>query len=84
LVYSPQIGVVPFQLTDGTEGVKMTSAVVCPRQRLRLIAPFARFLSGSAFAAVSVSQTYGPYGHLGEVALSGNLFSGVLLLGLGE
>jgi hypothetical protein len=84
LVYSPQIGVIPFQLLDGSEGAKMTAAVFCPRQRMRLIAPFGRFLGGRFFAALSASHTYVPYGHLGEVALAGNLFSGVLMLGVGE
>jgi hypothetical protein len=65
-------------------GVEMTEAVVCPRQRLRLVAPFARFLGGNLFAALSASHTYVPYGKLGQVDLAGNLVSGVLMLGVGE
>jgi hypothetical protein len=84
LVYSPQVGVIPFQLTDGTQGAEMTAAIFCPRQRLRLIAPFGRFLGGQVFAAVSASHTYVPYGQLGQVELGGNLFSSVLMLGVGE
>jgi hypothetical protein len=84
VAYSPGLGVIPFQLTDGSQNdnVRATSAVICPRQRLRVTLPVAPFLDGSFTLGLSVSHTYVPYGRLGEAQLSGNLLSAVLLLGM--
>lgn len=81
--YSPQFGVVPFQLLDDEQGAEATSAVFCPRQRLRAVLPFVRLSDSHFFAGVNLAHTYVPYGNLGEVPLSGNLLSGQVLLGYG-
>jgi hypothetical protein len=84
IAYSPEVGVIPFQLSNGNRehSVEATSAVICPKHRLRVMLPVAPLLDGSFTVGASVSHTYVPYGRLGEADLSGNLLSAVLLLGI--
>jgi hypothetical protein len=84
IAYSPELGVIPFQLTEGSgqREVRETSAIVCPKHRLRVMLPVAPLLDGSFTLGLSVSHTYVPYGRLGEADLSGNLLSTLLLLGV--
>jgi hypothetical protein len=82
LSYSPQLGIVPFQLVD-KQGAQATSGVFCPRHRARAVVPFARLLDGSVFAGFTLSHIYVPYGELGQVELSGNQVSGLVVVGMG-
>lgn len=86
VAYSPEVGVIPFQLTEGSEQreVLATSAVICPKHRLRVMLPVAPLMDGSFTLGLSVSHTYVPYGRLGEADLSGNLLSTMLLLGIAD
>jgi hypothetical protein len=84
LTYSPEFGVMPFQITDESKDkVRLTSAVFCPRQRLRLVAWLTAAPSGSIFAGLALGHTYVPYGKLGEARLAGNLLSALVTFGVG-
>lgn len=83
LTYSPQLGLTPFQLVDGTKGAKVTETVICPRQRLQLTVPFGSLADGHFLVALALAHTYVPYGKLGQLGVAGNLVSAQLLLGFG-
>lgn len=84
ITYSPEVGIIPFQLTNGQsqDRVEATSAVFCPKHRLRAVLPIFPVFDGSFTLGLSLSHTYVPYGRLGEANLSGNLLNAVLLFGL--
>jgi hypothetical protein len=83
LSYSPQLGLTPFQLVEGTKGAKVTETVICPRQRLQLTLPFGSLADGHFLVALALAHTYVPYGKWGQLDVAGNLLSAQLLLGFG-
>jgi len=84
LTWSPELGAVPFQISDDSKNkVRLTRAVICPRQRLRLMAPLIPIDGGALFAGLTLGHTYVPYGKLGEAPLTGNLLSALVTFGFG-
>jgi hypothetical protein len=87
VAWQPSTGLYGFSLSESrSDGNTIKEQFVFAiRNRLRLSAEFATLSDGTQFSlAASVVQLWVPHGHMGDASVSGNAFSGLLSIVVGE